>query len=246
MAQLLNSIIVGNGMIANSIKRNTGNIQNAVIFASGVSDSICSNLSEYNREIKLLNQTLEYCLSRSSKIVYFSSAGAIYGNCYEEKSEKSLLKPVTCYGRHKLLCEDLIKKSKVDFFILRLSNLIGPNQNKKQLIPYLVDKANFGQVNLFREATRDLLDVDDLAKLTYKILAESKSNNIINVVSGRAVPILKIFDEIQNILGTDAQINIVDGGYRHSFSNAKLRKTINVSFKIDYWQLSLRKYINRI
>ena len=246
LAKTGNAKIIGSGMIAKSMEKHINNISNVVIFASGVSDSTCSKQSNYNREIKLLDETIKCCRGTDARIIYFSSGGAVYGNCDQAKKEDSLLTPATPYGHHKMFCEKLIIESGVDYLILRLPNIVGSNQNKKQLIPYLVDRAVSGHVSLLCNATRDLLDVYDFAILTASIINKVKGSDILNVATGNSVHVIKIFNEIQNLLGSNARVKLINGGEKHYFSIEKLRSILDVSFAENYWQLTLNKYVKQL
>ena len=52
---------------------------NVVIFASGVANSHTTDAQAYEREYQLLYDTLRICAAEDQQIVYFSSAGSIYG-----------------------------------------------------------------------------------------------------------------------------------------------------------------------
>ncbi len=71
--------IIGQGMIAQSLLPYRDRFPNAVIFASGVANSHTTDAQAYEREYQLLYDTLRICAAEDQQIVYFSSAGAIYG-----------------------------------------------------------------------------------------------------------------------------------------------------------------------
>ena len=62
--------IIGNGMIANSVKGKFYD-ENFVVFASGVSNSKEQNDNQYNRELSLLKQVI--LDNPNKKLIYFSS-----------------------------------------------------------------------------------------------------------------------------------------------------------------------------
>jgi len=215
----------------------------AVIFASGVADSTCQDQKYYDREHDLLKETISYSKKTQKILVYFSSAGAVYGNCDEHKSEDSKLNPAGSYGFNKVISEKLITESGVDYLVLRVSNLVGRNQNMKQLIPYLVNNAINGKVQIYSDATRDILDVEDLAKWTCLLLSKVSKSEIVNMASGISVSIIDILNEILMILQINAGIEVVKGGDRHSFSVNKLQKYINNRTDHNYWKKILIKYV---
>ncbi len=100
-------MIVGNGDIASVLSDREG----AIIFASGVSDSSCTDGLKFQREIDLLMRQ-----DKSKCIFYFSSIGV-----YTSKSP---------YFQHKKLCEKLISGNFANYNIIRLGNIdFGTNPN---------------------------------------------------------------------------------------------------------------------
>jgi nucleoside-diphosphate-sugar epimerase len=235
--------IVGNGMIAKSLQDYQVETISALVFASGVADSTCQDQKQYDREHDLLKDKIQYCLKTEKVLVYFSSAGAVYGNCNEPKDEKSSLNPAGTYGFNKVISEKLITESGVKYLVLRVSNLVGRNQNIKQLIPYLVNNAINGKVQVYSDATRDLLDVEDLAKWTNLLLQKVNKNETVNMASGISVSISDIMNEIIMILQINAGIETVKSGDKHSFSVTKLQGYINSRPDHNYWKNILIKYV---
>ena len=155
------------------------------------------------------------------------------------------MNPAGSYGFNKVISEKLITESGVKYLVLRVSNLVGRNQNMKQLIPYLVNNAINGKVQIYSEATRDILDVEDLAKWTYLLLSKFNKSEIVNMASGISVSIIDILHEILMILQINAGIEVVKGGDRHSFSVVKLWKYINNRNDHNYWKNILIKYVTK-
>jgi hypothetical protein len=52
-------MIIGNGLIAKSFKKEKNYFKNVIIFASGVSNSKNTNLKEFKREEKLVKKLLK-------------------------------------------------------------------------------------------------------------------------------------------------------------------------------------------
>lgn len=86
-------------------------------FASGVSDSSCKDIEQYQREIDLLMDQPNYM-----HIVYFSSLCIYYGD--------------SLYQRHKLTIEEIVKTRFYSYTIVRLGN-ISWGSNPNTLINYL-------------------------------------------------------------------------------------------------------------
>ena len=129
--------IIGDGLIARSLRPFAGTRDRVLIFASGVSDSSCTSEAAYARECALLYEALEDVRSTGSRIVYFSGAGALYGRWVRPATESGPVEPRSPYGRHQLLCEAVIAASGVSYLIARLPNVVGGAANPGQLIPAL-------------------------------------------------------------------------------------------------------------
>lgn len=106
-------MVVGDGDIASALPERDG----LLFFASGVSNSQCTDEKEYQREVKLLKAQ-----NRTAHIVYFSSL-AVFSS-------------TTRYARHKRQMELLVKRNFQHHTIIRLGN-IDWGSNPHTLINYL-------------------------------------------------------------------------------------------------------------
>lgn len=240
-----NTKIVGRGMIAKGLEGTDSKMSNVLIFASGVSNSLCADQKEYDREYEMLCKSILECKVNNQKIVYFSSAGAVYGDYEAVKDEQSPLFPQTMYGKYKVLAESVIINSGIEYLILRLPNVVGPKQNKNQLFSALVLQAIKGEVHLYKNAGRDFIDVDDVCDILMQLLEKKINNQIIIVASGWCTPITHVFSEIQLVTKTNAIINFVDKGERQVFSTKKLQNLLPdmIKFKPNYYRELIHKYV---
>lgn len=240
-----NTKIVGRGMIAKGLTNISEKINDVMIFASGVSNSLCIDQKEYDRECELLYKMIVECKKNNQTLVYFSSAGAVYGDFDEVKDEESSLFPKTMYGKYKVFFESVIVNSGINYLILRLPNVVGPKQNKNQLFPTLVLQAINRKANLFKNAGRDLIDIDDVCNILTKLLEKDIKNHIIIVASGHCVSIPDIFDEIQLLSEEKAIINLLNRGDKQAFCTKKLYRLLPEmeKFEPDYYRHLIQKYV---
>ena len=141
-------IIVGSGLIAKALDKIPNN-NDFLIFASGVSDSSETRELEFQREIDLIQESL----LRNKKLIYFSSLDVVL------RKDK-----LNSYLRHKLNVEKILEKKSA--IVLRLPQLVGLRQNKKNLIPYLYNKiVNKKEFELKINYQRNLVDIKDLSKI---------------------------------------------------------------------------------
>jgi NDP-hexose 4-ketoreductase len=238
--------IIGSGMMARGLLPYSAQNNDAVIFASGVSDSTLKDPREYEREYEILFRVIQDCGQRDKTLVYFSSGGTVYGKCDSERKEDAPLSPQTMYGSHKVHCEAAIVSSGVRYLIARLPTVVGQTKSKTQLIPVLIKQALEGNVTLFKDAERDIIGIADAAGIIVTLLRELRKNEIINVASGISVPVTDIFDEIQNNLGVKPAIKIMNGGDKQRFNVDKLHAYCpEITFAADYYRDVIREYISQ-
>ena len=150
-------MVIGNGDIASVLPDR----DDVVFMASGVSNSACEDINEYEREIKLL-----MAQDKDKHLVYFSSLCIYYSG--------------SMYANHKYYMERKIIDHFNSYTIVRLGN-IDWGSNPHTLINYLkahpeaeiqntyrhiVSKDEFLYwINLIKPGTRDMMNVP--GKLTY-------------------------------------------------------------------------------
>jgi|694.fasta_scaffold23377_6 UDP-2-acetamido-2,6-beta-L-arabino-hexul-4-ose reductase len=194
-------MIIGSGLIANSFE-NIKFKENITLFASGVSNSLCSDLNEFNREIQLLLDVKK--LSKNNTLIYFSSCAVSL-----EETE---------YYVHKRNMESIIKDNFDNYIIFRLPQIIGKSNNNKTLLNFLIHSVNnklFFKVQ--RNATRYFIDINDLVKIV-QIIVDRKLyyNNTYNIVIPIKYTISEIVQSVETILQKKAIYDIIDGGTDYS------------------------------
>jgi hypothetical protein len=126
-------VIVGNGDIAGVLPDR----DDLLFFASGVSNSQCTDEKQYKRERDLLLEQ-----PRSAHIVYFSSLSIFYANGR--------------YQQHKRDMEAMVKENFPKYCIIRLGNVTwGDNPNT--LINYLADHPNAEIQDVYRH----IIEIDE-------------------------------------------------------------------------------------
>ena len=177
---------------------------------------------EKNKKKYLLNnftntvKFIDTCKNNSISNFIFLSSSNVYkakNNSYLEKDKKD---PLNIYGISKLKIENYLQKKKFKYLIiLRLFNIIGLikkfHTTNKVSLKYQRLVTNFFKIkssdkiniryrfnkNKLVYPKRDFLDIRDLLKLIKKILFLIKNNKekkiILNVGSGKATSVYKIF-----------------------------------------------------
>ena len=226
-------MVVGKGMVAKRFL-SYANISNFLIFASGVSNSKTNDDEAYHRETELLEQMIE--AHKDKTLVYFSTC-----SIYDPGESTS------AYIIHKLKMEDLIQKRCPSYQIFRVSNLVGNSDNPNTILNFFIyhirHKINF---DLWTNASRNLLDVDDLFKIADTILKERLfPNTVVNIASPINYPVTKIIEELEQWYGHKASYVRISKGHRFPIDISLIEPVIDrmgVKFGNDYLRYLLTKY----
>lgn len=159
-------MIVGNGLIANSLKKIDS--EDLLFFASGVSNSLETRNSEFEREFSLLKTMIEE--NKGRKLVYFSTL-----SIHDQSKQNSP------YVLHKKAIEDHIKNGCDHFLILRIGNIVGKGGNPNTLFNFLTAQISGNtEFTLHLKARRLLLDIEDISKFlsSHCLDMENKTLNL--------------------------------------------------------------------
>lgn len=206
----------------------------ATIFASGVSNSRCSDDNEYSRESLLLATSLSKCPA-DQMFIYFSTC-----SIYDSEAHRSP------YVTHKIRMEKMVMGHPAGY-IIRFPQLMGPNAPSGTLIPVLVSKmCQEETIDIWQNATRNILDVEDAAKIVNKyLLGPHLAERIINVANPYCVTALELVNMIEVAFGIKAKINMVPKGTKYIIDVTRIQPVIeclNINFSSGYVVNALRKY----
>lgn len=225
-------MIVGNGLIANSFKGFEYN--DAIIFASGVSNSLETREFEFQREEILLKKTL---LNRGErKIVYFST-------CYFND-----IKYKINYVNHKKNMENIIEKAS-NYLILRLPLVIGKKGNKKNFFNHIVDSfEKRNQILIYSKLRRNLIDISDIAKYTKLLLKYKKGKDLkLNLASKYSWNVTTLVDEISKIMNKETKIIMNNQNMKNEKINTDIIENLDVGDKElsshNYYKMIFKKYL---
>ena len=173
-----------------------------------------SNEEEFNlvNEKGTIN-VLKFCNDKGAKIIYPSSIG-VYGIPKEANvSEKSKLSPkINPYVYSKFkgeeACLEYSKKYGINYVILRISNVYGPEQVGKGLIPTLVDALKKDEVAQLRDkkSYRDFIYVEDVINALLSVKDEV-NNLAINIGYGKTYTIEEVVKTINKISNKTLEVN---------------------------------------
>ena len=119
------SIVIGNGLLASAVAKLPDSLVPTCYFASGVSNSACCDLKEFDRERQLL---LRSCKDLKSNITlaYFSTC-SIYDTPVD-----------SMYVAHKCEMEHIVAQ-RGNYIVFRLPQVVGLSNNRATLTNYIPD-----------------------------------------------------------------------------------------------------------
>lgn len=157
------------------------------------------------------------------RLVFFSSAGAVYGRSSGRLvSELDDPRPISAYGKVKVLIEELI--SRVDYcagadkLILRVANPFGVihgSQFGYGLIPALLAKSIRGEttrISVPVHHRKDFFSISILGDLLDRISSNMAVAGVYNVGSGQSRSIAEVCDEIRRCTGLEPRLEVEDTG----------------------------------
>lgn len=224
-------MIVGNGLIAKSL--HDIDSDNLLFFASGVSNSLETKESEFLREKNLLEKTIA---EHPNKIFIYFSTCSIYDSSKNNSH----------YVLHKLKLEQIIAYKCQKYAILRISNAVGNGGNPNLLVNYLVRAIeSHAKITIHTKATRNLIDVEDVKKITQEIINEGRFNQIINLAYLQNFTIIEITETISKVLKTEPilQLQNEGSGYEIEVTNIEnYFKDNNLTDREEYLKNLITKY----
>lgn len=181
-------MVIGNGLLATRFGSYKDN-DRYLVFAAGVSNSKSKDPEDYAREIEFLQN----CLDKHPDLifVYFSTCSV-----YDPEEQNSV------YVKHKLAVEKLIESKQASYIIFRVSNVVAHSRNPNTLLNYFVyhikNRINF---DLWVNACRNIIDLDDVFTIADLILQENKQvNRVINIANPLNQKVTAIVREVESHL----------------------------------------------
>ena len=186
----------------------------------------------YSTNVVGTKNIIKCCKKYEIKNFIFSSSCSVFSNKTKKVTENSIKKPISYYGKTKLIAEKLIKKnfdkSNIKFIILRYFNVVGADRknkigeigNKDRLFNNISKKIikNQNNINIYgknyktKDGTciRDYIHVYDLANIHIKCLDNIKKINKsinLNCSYGKGYSVLEIAKTFQKIFNKNIKIS---------------------------------------
>ena len=199
----------------------------AVVHLAGIRSDDEKESYKVNVEgFKNLLESLKEC-NFKGKLV-FSSSASVYGDEVTKIKETTLVNPMSIYGKHKVLMEELAENYQKYFDItgLRIFNVYGNDSSKdsshRGILSILEEKIAEGKaLNIYSNSVRDFIHVNDVVKVIIKAL-NSKSPHILNVATGVATSLDQLVDYIKKFSNKEIVIKTKNSDVGVNFSCADI------------------------
>lgn len=226
-------MVIGSGLIGNAFLSISAALKDICIFASGVSNSNCTNVAEFKREEDLLLKSL---INFENKLFLYFSTCSIYGSENHQSQ----------YIRHKLLMESHVKLHK-NFLIIRLPQIAGKTDNQNTLLNFLANKIQSNQsFEIWVNAYRNIIDISDVVKIVEKMIEDKTfRNNIVNIANPISHKVTDVVQELENVLGSKATFKALQKGEYVHIDLSLTEKYINsahIEFSSNYLSEIIKKY----
>lgn len=200
----------------------TGSQPDVILHCAGsanVGASVVNPMADLDGNLHSLYQLLLALKSfeKRPKLIFFSSA-AVYGNPKQlPVRETDALAPISPYGVHKLMCEELCRYyNRVHGYrtrAIRIFSAYGSGLRKQLLWDIYQKYQNTGEIRLFGtgDETRDFIHVSDIMRAIELILAYDGGEEVFNVANGEEVSIRELAELYAAELGEDVGIVTFSG-----------------------------------
>ncbi len=170
---------------------------------------------DFDCEVNVLGtiRLLEAAREHSTRFVFASTGGAIYGECAEPASETAARAPLSPYGASKLAGEEYLATYNRLYgsahTALRFGNVYGPRQDphgEAGVVAIFLGRLARGETpHIFGDGTqeRDYVYVADVAEVT--LAALERQAGVFNVGTGVATSVLELFEVCRRASGVDVE-----------------------------------------
>ena len=192
-------MVIGNGLLARSLMKYDS--EEIVFIAAGVSDSKCTEASEFERERRLVEGLVR---AYPDKIMIFFSTFSINDPVMQSNP----------YVKSKIGLEQYLVSHCSKYLIIRISNLVGEGGNPKTIFNFFFSQIISGnRFSLWANSRRNLIMVDDFARVLGYILEyeiQDKMNTIFNIINTKSFSVHEIVKAIERHTGRKAKYDIVE------------------------------------
>tara|TARA_Y100001980_G_C14547882_1_gene328726 strand:- start:506 stop:1354 length:849 start_codon:yes stop_codon:yes gene_type:complete len=211
--------------------------------ATFVPESYFKSHKFFSLNVYGLINCLEFCRRNNAKLIFISSY--VYGKPKHLPIDEShRLESTNPYSETKLIGEKICKAYNKYYglksIILRPSNLYGPGQDERFLVPTIFKQAKSGKIFLKDPLPkRDYIFVDDFVDCLIRVIDDTKhSFDIFNVGYGKSFSIKEIVQRVNNLYDNNLDVFFDDEKRTSEISDnvlniSKIKKAFDWRPKID-------------
>ena len=230
-------MLIGSGLLAQAFANPFSQRDDVCIYAAGVSNSGCIDAQEFEREQRLLFESLAKA-KQTGVFVYF-------GTCSAADPEARNMP----YVQHKLAMEQLVA-AHPRHLILRLPQVAGRTPNPHTLLNFLYARISRGEVfNLWRKAKRNIIDIDDVAAIAGQFITDESVRNVtINIANPISYSMIDIVGAMERAVGKRAIYYLVERGSEYTIDTSVILPVLasaGVEFGSDYLDKVMKKYYGK-
>jgi nucleoside-diphosphate-sugar epimerase len=227
-------MIIGSGLLARAFASAYAGRSDVCVYAAGVSNSGCTDTREFVREQQRIGDALSQ-YRHAEAFVYF-------GTCSVYDPEISN----TPYVQHKLAVERLVHAHS-RHIVLRLPQVAGQTPNPHTLLNYLYARISRSEAfNLWRNARRNIIDVDDVVPIAQQLIANDEVRRAtINIANSASYSMAEIVDAMADVVGKRAIFEIEDRGSNYLIEITAMQSALaesGVEFGENYLRKVIAKY----
>lgn len=225
-------MVIGNGMLAQAFKHYADN-DDIIIFASGVSNSREQDDASFSREYDLMKTYAQ----TDKKFIYFSTC-SIFDRSLKDSD----------YIKHKLAMENYIQCHFAHYIIFRLPIVIGNSKNQNTFFNSFKNKiSNKEKLTIYKNATRNIIDVDDLACILPDFINNKDCDKrVINVLFNNKATVLCLVNIMEDVLKIKVEKDFANDGYDYDVDNSYFMDYVdknNYGISKKYNFIVLKKYL---
>lgn len=231
-------MLIGSGLLARAFAPSFLQSENVCVYAAGVSNSGCTDTHEFARERHRLMAALR--LARHvDTFVYF-------GTCSVADPEAQN----TPYVQHKLGMEQLVSAHPYHL-IFRLPQVAGKTPNPHTLLNFLYARiARSEAFTLWKNARRNIIDVDDVVSIARQLIMDKTvQNTILNIANPVSYSMPDIVGVMERVIGKPAIYDSVERGSGYSIDISATLSMLDeaaVQFGENYLEQTISKYYGGI
>lgn len=223
---------------------------------ASVGFSIERPLQDYQRTVSTTAAVLEFArLHARGAAVVMPSSAAVYGNAHQLPiAESATLQPVSPYGEHKRMAENLCRlyaeKFGVATAVVRFFSVYGPGLRKQLLWDACDRLARNEPPRFFGDGaeTRDWLHIDDTVTL-FELAGSHAGRDcpVVNGGTGQAVPVRELLTHLFQLLGRNDQPVFTGGGRsgdpKHYLADIQAAQRWGWKPRVE-WRDGVRQYLD--